>query len=300
MTKNGILLRDASKKFIEYSLPTSPSGATPSANVPQSVLPGGNASKHPSPAQPGPGPILRILVMQCQKRKKGDTFLFQGRKVKFVADPSLAPARVPPVLYARPDDTVPGLQITWRGLVVQYNQNPLNPLPADVSLPPGGLSEAWDLYADTIYAQVAHTLGAGNFYILSAGWGLVRSNYALPNYDITFAHGARQQYPSTFRPIGGPNNNWNLRDFNHLLEDYPDPFPNKNTIHATMGGNYARRLSQMLGATALTIHHWGGPPQVPPVRGNIWGHVPHGPHKGGNPRRWFYYCAANLIHGLTC
>jgi len=98
-----------------------------------------------------------------------------GRRVLFVADPDQAPGE-PGVCYARPDSRS-NFCITWRKLLLGYNENPRNN--------PLRLLPAWRLYPDEIYAQLVEQLGAHKTYVLSAGWGLIKASFLTPNYDIT-------------------------------------------------------------------------------------------------------------------
>jgi hypothetical protein len=81
-------------------------------------------------------------------------------------------------LYAHPDgrSDVPGQ--TWRQQLVAYNTSARdNPL---------GLLEAYRLYKNPVYDELVVAYGLANVFILSAGWGLIRADYLLPDYDITF------------------------------------------------------------------------------------------------------------------
>jgi hypothetical protein len=98
-----------------------------------------------------------------------------GRRVLFVADPEQAPGE-PGVCHARPDASS-SFCVTWRKLVLGYNENPRdNPL---------GLLPAYQLYPDAIYARLVEELGSYRTRILSAGWGLIKASFLTPNYDIT-------------------------------------------------------------------------------------------------------------------
>ena len=55
---------------------------------------------------------------------------------------------------------------------------------------PLGLLPAWRLYKNKTYRLLADTLGPKNFYVFSAGWGLVRSDFMIPDYDITLSPNA--------------------------------------------------------------------------------------------------------------
>ena len=98
--------------------------------------------------------------------------------MKFVARPEQAPSSAE-WLYRHPDghSDVPGQ--TWRQQLVAYNTSARdNPL---------CLLEAYRLYQDSVYKELVVACGLTNVFILSAGWGLVRADYRLPDYDITFA-----------------------------------------------------------------------------------------------------------------
>ena len=131
-----------------------------------------------------------------------------GQPVVFVAQPEFAPARAG-VVYARPDDLAYTGR-TWREELVIYNQQQ-NPNVADIPLGrhiggsmdadpidrspsteanPLGLLPAWQLYKNKTYRLLADTFGPRNLYIFSAGWGLVRSDFMIPNYDITLSPNA--------------------------------------------------------------------------------------------------------------
>lgn len=122
------------------------------------------------------------VVIQCAGRKTGKaTFTTSdGRCVVFVACPG-APRSDPGVLFAHPDDPSDRPGQTWRERVVAENQRP-------TLLPP--LLPAGQLYAPKAYAGLERHLGPERLFILSAGWGLVRADFLLPTYDITFSKAA--------------------------------------------------------------------------------------------------------------
>ncbi|MFZ1662881.1 MAG: hypothetical protein WAT77_13060 [Paracoccaceae bacterium] len=160
------------------------------------------------PAQPfvrKPSPAPPIYVMQCAKSKKTDGWFRDqnNRKVSFVARPELAPPE-DGVRFVHPD-SVDEHSVAWRKRVFDYNltfaetgQNPL------------GLYPAARLYQNECYGALAASVPSGRLYILSAGWGLVRSDYLLPNYDVSFS--AAPGVPPHARRR--PSDEW--RDFNML------------------------------------------------------------------------------------
>ena len=123
-----------------------------------------------------------VVVMQCAASKAHCAGTFKapdGRRVCFVAHPERAPADGV-VCYARPDDDAGGGE-TWRDKLREYNrrQGGDNPL---------GLKQASELYSNPVYGDLRERLGAERFFILSAGWGLARSDFLLPDYNITFSY----------------------------------------------------------------------------------------------------------------
>jgi hypothetical protein len=91
--------------------------------------------------------------------------------------------------------------VTWRDTLAQYNQqNGFNN--------PQHLSQAYELYRPAAYSNLVAEFGVKNVYILSAGWGLIRADYLIPDYDITFSANAE--------PHQRRRSNDYYNDFNHL------------------------------------------------------------------------------------
>ncbi|MYE22759.1 MAG: hypothetical protein F4Y01_02255 [Gammaproteobacteria bacterium] len=128
------------------------------------------------------GPARTVVVIQGGEDKvasAGHMVLPDGRPVVFVAEPGVAPSD-PGMAYRRPDDRADGIQ-TFRDALVAYNGTPEdNPL---------GLLPAWRLYEDDAYRTLAEGVEPENLFILSAGWGLIESDFLTPTYDITFSNG---------------------------------------------------------------------------------------------------------------
>lgn len=127
-----------------------------------------------------------IVVMQCAGKKQPGARHMRtadGRKVLFVAHPDRAPAG--DSVYAHPDDGA-GAGETWRSKLLRYNETPAkNPL---------GLLRAFALYRNDVYRRLAGHVGIENFFILSAGWGLIPASFLTPDYDITFKPKRGQEY----------------------------------------------------------------------------------------------------------
>jgi hypothetical protein len=151
--------------------------------------------------------MREIIVIQCAKSKNPpkETWQFGGKKVTFIANPSICEESAT-ILYCKPDSKIPDSNITWRQKLEEYNRVGGNP--------PEFLRKAWQLYKSWIYAQLIDRYGEKDIFILSAGWGLIRSDYLLPHYDITFARGAKACNRRKENDI--------YDDFNHLKDEKPE------------------------------------------------------------------------------
>jgi hypothetical protein len=128
------------------------------------------------------------VVIQCASSKVKDAGFLKtrtGQRVKFVAHPTDAP-RSDGLLYFHPDDNSDLPNQTWRQQLVEYNKSQ-----RDNHL---RLLEAYRLYEHSVYRVLVDALSSSNVFILSAGWGLVRANYLLPDYDITFKRVQRYKH----------------------------------------------------------------------------------------------------------
>lgn len=212
-----------------------------------------------------------IIVMQCASSKNataGHLNNAEGRAVKFVSRPDLAPQSGKHV-YAHPDETTAS-GTSWRKMLEHYNADPSgNPL---------GLLPAWQLYSPAIYQRLARHFSPQRFYILSAGWGLIRSDFLTPLYDITFSNAAAAYKKRTTRTP--------FRDVNHLPPSLDEPL-------VFLGGKSYQPLflsltSQYSGQRVLLFNS-----QEPPAfRGCLAVRFP-------TPRRtnWHYSAAEALLDG---
>ncbi len=172
--------------------------------------------------------IVVMQCAKTKRAEAGYMRTMDGQPVEFVAQPEFAPARAG-FVCARPDD-IADTDRTWREELVIYNRqhNPdvadiplrqhlhgnsddsnvdlsrtTDPLKLVDGSPtsatnlssspianPLGLLPAWQLYKNKTYQLLADTFGPKNLYIFSAGWGLVRSDFMIPNYDITLSPNA--------------------------------------------------------------------------------------------------------------
>ena len=133
------------------------------------------------------------IVIQCAGSKRANAGRMQrmdGTPVMFVAEPTYAPDTQH--LYARPDDLGEEGK-SWRETLLEYNESS--------EKNPWGLVRAADLYRPSAYSELVNRFGIDKVFILSAGWGLVRGDFRLPDYDITFS-GQAEPYKRRRRTAG--------------------------------------------------------------------------------------------------
>jgi len=147
------------------------------------------------------------IIIQCSATKNGDIWTPSelGKfRVNFVAYPKGC-TESPSLYYAHPDDRIPNGIETWRKYLIRYNLRYKKS-----SENPDGLLKSAELYKTPIYRDLANNCGWENTFILSAGWGLVRADFLLPYYDITFSRNADR--------CKKRENNEQFYDFDHLTQ----------------------------------------------------------------------------------
>jgi len=155
----------------------------------------------------------KIVIIQCSNSKHDKAGSFGNGNIKIVANPQ-------DKLSFRPDDFIPTANITWRQYLVQYNKGKDNLY---------NLFEAGKLYKNKIYEDIISVFGKENVFILSAGWGLIRSDFLIPKYNITFSNSALKEFRRKKKD--------QYNDFNHLANlDYCNDL-NKE-IHFFGGNDY--------------------------------------------------------------
>lgn len=127
-----------------------------------------------------------------------------------------------------PDDPINNMEILWRDYLIN-NQIDNN------------LLEVYNLYTREEY-RCLHRKYEHNFFILSAGWGLVNSEFKLPKYDITFSSIANPATKRNYNLIGAPVYN----DFNQLNLDGEEDIvyigsPDYITLFFDLTGNLKNR-----------------------------------------------------------
>lgn len=173
-----------------------------------------------------------IVVIQCAATKipdAGHLVSSSGKRVVFVADPQAAPAKVG-IEYARPDDPS-GNGLTWRKTLLKHNTHGCgNPL---------SLTPAFKLYKNEIYRRLVDQLGFEKVFILSAGWGMIRSDFLTPYYDITFSPEAK-----------GENGYKRRRASDPYDEDFPFSEDAQEEVVFFGGKDYLKLFVKLTGAVS--------------------------------------------------
>jgi len=182
------------------------------------------------------------IVIQCAQTKHQAAGTFSnvsGQKVCFVPKPEQCSVSLPQSISCRPDEEIGYKPGTWRELLVRYNRLNSNP---------NALFRAADLYRPRIYQSLVAQYSWKNVFILSAGWGLVRADYLIPTYDITFSAQAS--------PCKRRSQMDFYEDFRHLQDHGVSP---DETIYFFGGKDYLalfHLLTQDI-TTAKTVYYAG-------------------------------------------
>jgi hypothetical protein len=124
------------------------------------------------------------IVVQCAGSKDplaGFFITASGQRIEFVAHPETAP-HTPGLAYAHPDGDSDQEGQSWRSLVAEYNLHQGNN--------PFGLFPAYQLYSNEAYRALVARFGSGQVFVLSACWGLIRSDFLTPHYNLTLKPGS--------------------------------------------------------------------------------------------------------------
>lgn len=149
------------------------------------------------------------IVIQCAGSKHEGAGHHKDNsrlEVIFVAHPEKFPRSNSTYRPCHPDAEIGNGLGTWRERLIRYNRQGTNP---------NNLYRAGDLYTHPVYRELVDRYGWENVFILSAGWGLIRSDFLIPPYDITFSN---QGKPWSRR---GPHDAF--QDFNQLQDIEPVP-----------------------------------------------------------------------------
>jgi|Deesub1362A_J573_1020465.scaffolds.fasta_scaffold00073_3 hypothetical protein len=226
---------------------------------------------------------MSIIVIQCAARKRGKPFTHNGSPdgtpISFVANP--AHCAEPGFPCVTPDDIIPATNISWRQRLIDYNNAGSNPL---------GLSEAVDLYDHPIYDELAQHFGRKNVYILSAGWGLVRGDYLLPDYNITFS--SAQNVPKCSKR----KRNQEFRDFNHLAHRH---FKKNDSIYFFGGRDYLEmfyRCAENINPMRKVVYYISNRLDQEENRRPGYEYIRY-PNPTNRRTNWHYSCAEDFLEG---
>ncbi len=112
------------------------------------------------------------IVFTCANRKYEDTdLIYEYNQIEFKWEENHQINRY------NPFDYIPVENIRWSVKLQDNNQE-------FVQIP-----QAFELYKPKIYGRLRNCFG-DRFFIASAGWGIVKSDFRLPNYDVTFSANA--------------------------------------------------------------------------------------------------------------
>ena len=143
------------------------------------------------------------IIIQCCASKHENYWYYKGHKIIFVANPDMCENK-DSVEYCRTGQRTELNGLTWQEKLEQYNKQEGND---DI------LKKAGELYKPNIYLELVTRFGPENVFILSAGWGLVRADFYLPAYDITFSY---QQASDKFKQRKYIKEDGKFAKFNHL------------------------------------------------------------------------------------
>ena len=235
------------------------------------------------------------ILIQCAG-KKNNTYTFdnyQGKKVEFISD--IESNDLPNSnnsIYVNPNEAISeDSDKTWIDKLKEYNKNKLNP---------NGFCQAWELYENPIYADIKKKVGKENMFIASAGWGIVKASYWLPNYDITFS-----------RPPKGKKKNYIIRSSaqNEIAQwDDINAFHDSNIkiydLHIFCGKKYLRLINKLItdrqiDPNMITLYIRNNEPNF-----NEWEIYcklikwTHPDPKKDRNTNWHYDCAEDFINKL--
>ena len=223
------------------------------------------------------------VVMICAKTKHNNTHIWvNNQTIKFKA------VSKPENFEFLPDGPKPNYKCTWRKWV-EDNQN-------NAAIP----KLAYNLYSprnpfNEVYLNLNEKFD-DRLFILSAGWGLVKASFKLPNYDITFSSKAMRENKRVFQ---NPNPTFN--DFNHLTDNHNlELNSNNEDIIVFIGGR--TYIKQFISLTENSINNkliyyfgMNPPAQDLPLGFSYRKYF----HPDATNYTWYYFLAQDYANGLT-
>jgi hypothetical protein len=224
------------------------------------------------------------IVIQCAGSKRPDAGYLKNRlgtRVRFVAHSGNRGSSQVNAYCYRPDELADPALGTWRDVLTRYNadfvRNGSNP---------EKLSPAGELYEPPVYGALVRRFRPENVFILSAGWGLVRADYLLPDYNITFSN--QSNVPKESRR-GKRELGW--LDFNQLCGAAEE----NEEVHFFGGQDYLDLFYSMSASETsrakFVIHYKAA--ALPQKNGYKYER-----YMGGAKTNWHYPAAADLVRDL--
>ena len=220
------------------------------------------------------------VVMICAKVKHNNTHIsVNNQTIKFKAVSN------PGNFDFLPDDPKPNDKCTWRKWVEDNQNNAIPALAYNLYIPQNPFND--------VYLNLNEKFD-DRLFILSAGWGLVKANFRLPNYDITFS----VDNPANLRVFQNPNPPYN--DFNHLTNNHNEVLIGRNEDIVFMGGR--AYIEQFISLTENSINNkliyyfgMNSPAQVLPLGFSYRKYF----HPDATNYTWYYFLAQDYANGLT-
>lgn len=211
------------------------------------------------------------VVMMCSNKKNGTgTLYINEQPITFAAQINRANFEF------MPDDLIEiNGKETWREFITK-NQNKL-------------ILKAYELYKKEEYRFLYNSF-RNNLYILSAGWGLVNSEFKLPYYDITFSQQGsfktKRNSNTKIPPI--------YKDYNQLIPD-----ENDNIIYIGSKdylGLFCKLTYNL--PNRKIIYYFGTQPKIK-LPNLTFVYREFFPRNPKNNRTWFYELAKQISEGIT-
>lgn len=205
------------------------------------------------------------VVMICSGKKNDSTF-DEHPNIKFKAVTNNTNE-------FHPDDFIPKSDIKWRKYL-QDHQNDQN------------LLRAYELYKRKEY-RILQKKFKKSLYILSAGWGIVNSDFKLPNYDITFSNSSD---PKTKRKKSDLKT---YQDFNQMILQRNEDIVFIGSVdYLPQFYNLTQHLTNR-----KIIFYFGKEEPKPKPTINIETYQYRKFHSSDN-RSWYYELANNIANGI--
>jgi hypothetical protein len=155
------------------------------------------------------------VVLTCAGTKHGDTEMeYNGNKIEFRWRPNQNN-------QYKPFDKISGKNISWKQFLKEINKENANNVIEEIAY--NNIVSAYELYNPqfenrNIYVDL-HNCFLDRFFIASAGWGIVKSDFRLPNYDITYTKPKKEQDANKYRNPNETDFLHDINEFENLQED---------------------------------------------------------------------------------